>query len=151
MIRIEGTRLGSIELEETAVIEMPGRLVGFPSETRFALLHRDASEAFAHFQSLVTPDLALLVLDGGAFGDDYPKPPAAELVASVGLGGNDVVLLVPVAVRPGDPQIYANLLAPILVDAASRRAVQAVLDPRVYAAWTPVSRHQNRWAAIAAP
>ena len=142
MIRIDGTRFGSIDVDEATIFEFPAGLVGFPHETRFALLH-GGGEPVAHLQSLRSPHVALVVVDRLAFGPEYPNPNAAELAASVGLGQDDPVVFVPIAVRAGAPQLYANLLAPIVIDATARRAAQVVLDPRVYSAWTKVTRDRN--------
>lgn len=142
MIHISGTRFGSIDVDDTTVFEFPAGLVGFPHETRFALLH-GGREAVAHLQSLRSPQVALVVVDRIAFGPDYPNPNAYELAASVGLGKEDPVVFVPIAVRAGAPQLYANLLAPIVIDATARRGAQVVLDPRVYSAWTKVTRDRD--------
>jgi flagellar assembly factor FliW len=133
MIRIEGTRFGTIEVDEGTVIEFPNGLVGFPSETRFVLLERSGGKLVGYLQSLTTPTLAFPVMDGAAF-EDFPDPSAEELARSVGLDGSDLAVLVIVSVNPQTKFLQANLLAPLLVDVASRNGAQCVLDPRRFSA-----------------
>lgn len=134
MIRIEGTRFGTIELEDDAIISFPNGIVGFPNETRFALLERAKGGAIAYLQSLTTPQLALPVMDGASFGEDYPNPTAAELAVQVGLETSEPLVLVVVVARATEPRLSANLLAPIIVAADTKKAAQVVLDPHRYAA-----------------
>lgn len=132
MTQLAGTRFGTLDVEEQSVIHLPSGLIGFTAETRFTLLRFGATR-LAYLQSLTTPELALSVVDAAVFGKDYPHPPAPDLAAEAGLGApEDVAVLVAVASRPGDERLYANLLAPIVVDAETRRAAQVVLDPERY-------------------
>ena len=73
------------------------------------------------------------------FGTAYPDPNAPALASEAGLGDvPEIAVLVAVAQKPGDDRLYANLLAPIVVDAQSRRAAQVVLDPERYSTATLV-------------
>jgi flagellar assembly factor FliW len=137
-MKIEGTRFGTVDVDDQAVIQLPSGLIGFAAETRFALL-RFGTTRLAYLQSLSTPNLALSVVDAAVFGEAYPEPRPAALASDAGLGdGSDVAVLVPVAMRFGDDRLFANLLAPIVVDAGSRRAAQVVLDPERYSTSVPL-------------
>jgi flagellar assembly factor FliW len=137
MIQLAGTRFGNVDVDDHAIIHLPAGLIGFASETRFALI-RFGTTRLAYLQSLATPDLALSVVDGAVFGADYPVPDGHSLAADAGIDSNDVAVLVPVSQRSGDTRLFANLLAPIVVDATSRRAAQVVLDPALYSTGAPV-------------
>ncbi|MSP26008.1 MAG: hypothetical protein EXR75_12775 [Myxococcales bacterium] len=136
MIRIDGTRFGDIEVEETSVICFANGLIGFPNETRFVLLEREKGRLVGFLQSLDTPALAFPVTDGSAFAG-YPEPPADVLARSVGLGETDLALFVIVSAT-SKRELAANLLAPLIVDVATRAGAQVVLDPRMYSAATPL-------------
>ena len=138
MICIENTRFGSVEIEDGTVIHFPKGIIGFPEETRFVLLERARGGHIAYLQSLSTPGLAIPVMDGAVFGDDYPTPGSQQLAQEQGLDATDVVTLVVVAAHADDPRLSANLLAPIVIDAKNREAHQVVLDPRRYSAWFPI-------------
>ena len=133
MIRIEGTRFGTVEVEDAAAIEFPAGLVGFPSETRFVLLERTGGKLVGYLQSLTTASLAFPVMDASAF-EGYPEPSAEELATSVGFGSTDLAVLVIVSVNSVTKLLQANLLAPLLVDVVSRLGAQCVLDPRHFSA-----------------
>lgn len=139
MIRVETTRFGTLEIPEATVIDFPGGLVGFPSETRFAFLQGKETDEIAHLQSLFTPSIALPVIDGATFGSAYPQPSAAELARGAGLPDGNLAVLVTIAATDVKQALCANLLAPIVVDLTSRRAAQVVLDPRQYSTSTPVA------------
>jgi flagellar assembly factor FliW len=139
MIRVETTRFGTLEIPEATVIDFPGGLVGFPSETRFAFLQGSGTDEIAHLQSLRTPAIALPVIDGATFGAAYPRPEAAELARGAGLAEGNLAVLVTIAAAGVDQALCANLLAPIVVDLTSRKAAQVVLDPRQYSTATPVA------------
>jgi flagellar assembly factor FliW len=138
MNELNGTRFGTIRIEEEAMIHLPAGLIGFPSETRFALI-RGEDERLAYLQSLTTPHLALAVIDAAVFGAGYPEPDAQALASEAGLSpGAELAVLVPVALRDGEGRLVGNQLAPIVVDSTTRRAAQVVLDPRRYSTTAPV-------------
>lgn len=141
MIRIEGTRFGTIEVDDDGTVELPQGLVGFPDETRFVLVPPKQGGRVAYFQSLKTPLLALAVVDASVFGPDYPSPAPSELAADAGLGPEISVL---VAIAERDRGLTANLLAPIIVDLETRRGAQVVLDPRKFSAFTPIVAEEER-------
>jgi flagellar assembly factor FliW len=149
-MRLEGTRFGEIDVAEDRVMEFSQGLVGFPAARRFVLLERAPGYPVAWLQSLDVPALAFPVVAGEAVGPDYPSPSAADLARRVGLGDQDVSVLVVVIARPG-ASLVANLLAPLVVDMQSRRGAQIVLDPRQYAANAPLVVRSEARAENTAP
>lgn len=133
MIHLEGTKFGTIEVEAETVIHFPNGLVGFPSETQFVLLERPGGKLVGYLQSLRTSTLAFPVMDGTGF-ENYPDPSIEVLASGVDLDSRDLALLVIVAAQPPTKLLQANLLAPIIVDVASRIGAQCVLDPRKFSA-----------------
>lgn len=133
-MRIEGTRFGCIEVEDSKLIEIPAGLIGFPNDTRFALHEHARSRYIAWLQSVTNPDLAFPVMDGNAFGPDYPQPKPEELARAAGIESEDLAVLVVVVPRAENPRLVANLLAPIIIDVPNRTGAQVVLDPRKYSA-----------------
>jgi flagellar assembly factor FliW len=133
MIRIEGTKFGTVEVDESTAIRFPNGLVGFPAENEFVLLERSGGKLVGYLQSLRTPGLAFPIMDAAQF-DGFPEPSAAVLAAGAGLPTDDLAVLVIVSVNPQTKLLQANLLAPLLVHIASRVAAQCVLDPRRFSA-----------------
>lgn len=137
MIRIEGTRFGDIELDDTRTIVFTRGLVGFPDAKRYVLLEPQSRGRVAWLQSLQSPELAFPVVDGASLPAGYPDPPPSQLAHDAGLGASELAVLIVVAVRKGQG-LVANLLAPLIVDLETRSGAQVVLDPRKYSAAVPL-------------
>lgn len=133
MIRLDGTRFGTIELPDDAAIAFPRGIIGFNDETSFAIVERDKG-VIGYLQSLKTPGLALPIIDGALLRPNYPQTSPEELARSLGIEPENLALLVVVHVDTEDRSLRANLLAPIAIDAQARRAQQIILDPDRYAA-----------------
>ncbi len=136
MIKLLGTRFGEIEIEEGNEIVFAQGLFGFPDARRYALLPPGRGRV-AWLQSLEVPGLAFPVVEGAAFGADYPHPPVAQLASDAGLAAREVAVLVIVAAIK-DQGLVANLLAPLVIDMETRTGAQIVLDPQMYSAATPL-------------
>lgn len=137
-MRLEGTRFGEIELEDSKAIVFPRGLIGFPEARRYVLLERGSRGPVAWLQSLDTPELAFPVIDGVTIGGSYPEPAPAKLAHEAGISESQLAILVVVAAEKGKG-LVANLLAPLVVDLESRSGAQVVLDPRKYSAAAPLS------------
>ncbi len=135
---IEGTRFGRIVVDDDRLITIPRGLLGFADQRRFVLHEHRQSGPIAWFQSVDTPDLAFPVMDGLSLIEGYPEPSPAALAASVGLGADDVALLVLVTARATGVRLTANLLAPVIVDCRSRVGAQVVLDPQRWSSAHPI-------------
>jgi flagellar assembly factor FliW len=154
MIRLENTRFGTITLDPSAEIAFPRGLIGFASETRFALIERDRG-AVSYLQSLITPGIALPVIDARMLQPTYPLGGSAELANAAGIpNADDMLALVVLAVDPQDRCLRANLLAPIVIDASSRKGAQVLLDSEKYGTSVPIAdvpRRKPTNAAIVMP
>lgn len=140
MIRTFKTRFGPMEIDDSMAIHFPAGMIGFPQETLFVLLQGREGRSVSYLQSLRTPQLAFPVIDGGTVGPGYPEPNPIELALSVGIETVEPAVLVVVCAQGSPPRLYANLLAPIIVDAGERRAAQVVLDPARYSASVAIVR-----------
>ena len=93
----------------------------------------------AYLQSVDTPGLAFPIADGVIFGPTYPQPSIETLAGMHGLAGEDLALMIIVAVNPQTKNLEANLLAPIIVDVEARTGAQVVLDARKFSAQVPLA------------
>jgi len=137
MIVVPNTRFGEVQFDADAELTFPQGLIGFAAETRFALVER-VGGTVAYLQSLRTPRLALPVLDGCLLSPAYPNEGMASLAARIDARPEDLLALVVIAVSPDDGGLRANLLAPLLIDASTRRGRQFILDPDLYGASVPL-------------
>ncbi len=111
------------------VIDMVAPMPGFPDHQQFALVQLDDIGLLCSLQSVEDPALRFLVVPPAAFFPDYAPVIDDETVATLGIqsAADALVLLV---VNPGDDAgtATANLLAPLVVNLATRRGGQVVLD-----------------------
>lgn len=113
--------------DELPVISFVEDVPGLPGLAQCVLVALDDDASVFALRSVVDPDLRLLVVAPGAFFPDYSTEIADEVVEALELTPLEqpLVLLV---VNPGAglADATANLAAPILVNARTRRAVQAL-------------------------
>lgn len=116
-------------VQEIPVIEMVLPMPGFPDHTRFTLVQLDEAGVLCALRSVEDPDLRFLVVPPHLFFPEYAPEVDDNTVESLGLRtAADVLTLV--VVNPGDAasSATANLLAPVLVNTATRRGGQVVLS-----------------------
>lgn len=120
------------------VIEFPEGLVGFPAARRFVLLepHRPAGP-LRWLLCLDDPELGFAVAEAKALFPDYHLDPAL-VAGAVGAEGEEAVVLVVLTIPRGPGQMTANLLAPLVIGARSRRGRQVIVDNGLYSTRHPV-------------
>lgn len=129
MINIESQRFGTIELNEDELLAFPAGVIGFPTEQRFALVPHHGSGYIAWLQSVSTPGLAFPVVSAHAFGERYPDVPVLGAAQEAGLEGpEDALAVMVVLCALANQPATVNLLAPIVVNAATRRGAQVILE-----------------------
>lgn len=128
---IESTRFGTIEIDDSRILQFDDGLLGFPEHKRFAIVQTSPDPVFFWMQSLEDPGLAFVVCDPLAFVPDYQAPIRAEEVRSLGLMDlKDAQVLV--IVNKVDGWLTANLLGPLVVAAETLRGKQLVLADKRY-------------------
>ena len=113
---------------EIPVIELVQPMPGFPGLTRFTLVQLDEDGVLCALRSLDDPELRFLVVPPLPFFPDYVPELGDD--AGTALGGAEAEkLLLLLVVTAGETlqETTANLMAPIVVDQESRRAIQTVL------------------------
>lgn len=111
------------------VIEMVRPMPGFPEQRRFALVRLDEAGDLCSLTSLDDPGLRFLVVPPTRFFPDYAPEVAEDVIADLQIGSpEDVLLLVVLNAGTSLASTTANLAAPVLVNPATRRAGQIVLD-----------------------
>ncbi|SFZ72653.1 flagellar assembly protein FliW [Chitinimonas taiwanensis] len=125
-MQIVTPRFGVLEIEENSLITFPDGLPGFDNCKRFKLLHEDVAEPkVLWMQSLDEPEVVISVIDANLLGLHYQLALSdAESALIQYTGGQDVILLLTLT-RDGDGnKIQANTQSPIVLNAASRLALQ---------------------------
>lgn len=137
-MKSETRYFGTVGCDEGRVIEFPAGLPGFEKRQRFVLLEDAERKPVIFLQSLDEPQLCFLTLPVLAVDPEYRLKIAAEDLRVLDLCagrqpviGGEVECLVILAVAD-DGSVTANLLAPVVIHAGTRRAVQAVREDAIY-------------------
>ncbi len=135
---IESERLGSVEVDESKVLEFPDGLLGFPDARRFALVDAGDDATYFWLQALDDPHLAFLAAVPWAFFPDYePELPEVDRAALDIVDPVDAVVLCLLTFT--DEAVTANLLGPLVVNATTRSGRQIVLGDSGYSAQVPLA------------
>ncbi|GIE80104.1 flagellar assembly factor FliW [Actinoplanes philippinensis] len=119
----------------TMAVPMPG----FPSHRDFVLVRLNEDGLLYAFTSIENPELRFLVAPPEPFFPDYAPEIENAVFAALNTKDPDRLLLLTV-ITAGEHETTANLLAPIVVDRDSMRAMQVVLSGSGY----PVRAIMNR-------
>lgn len=128
-MQIETTRFGLVEVPEEALIHFKTGIIGFPGESKFALIPHGDSKLIAWLQSAATPALAFPVVSAHGLVVDYPDVPLASVAEKAGLSGDpdDFAVLAVLSAPRGLPATI-NLLAPLLINSVTRQGAQVFLE-----------------------
>jgi flagellar assembly factor FliW len=107
-------------------IDMAVPMPGFPAHREFVLVRLHEEGLLYAFTSIDDPELRFLVAPPEPFFPDYAPEIENDVLAALNTKDPDRLLLL-VVITAGVNETTANLLAPIVVDRDSRRAMQVVL------------------------
>jgi flagellar assembly factor FliW len=107
----------------TMAVPMPG----FPAHREFVLVRLNDEGMLYAFTSTEDPELRFLVAPPEPFFPEYAPEIDDDVFAALNSKDPDRLLLM-VVITAGTNETTANLLAPIVVDRDSMRAVQVVLS-----------------------
>ncbi|WP_238408599.1 flagellar assembly protein FliW [Pimelobacter simplex] len=113
------------------VIELAHPMPGFPDDARFALVRLDEDGVLHGFRSLDSQDLQFVVVPPAPFYPDYALDLDDETVTELGIDESsaaDVLVLLVVRAGATLADTTVNLRAPLVVNPATRRASQVILD-----------------------
>jgi flagellar assembly factor FliW len=108
----------------TLTFEQP--LPGLAPHTTYLLDRVDGAEGVFTLRPTDAPETRLFVLDASVYAPSY-APELGGACRQIGLAQNEQARILVVA-TPGSAGTSVNLAAPVLVNEAEGRAVQAILD-----------------------
>ncbi len=137
-MRIESSRFGAMELEDSDVIAFPDGIIGFPDERAFVLLRRADASPIGWLHSTRTPWLALPVVPTSALAADFPDEALAHEARQSGLGaeGDDIAVMA-VLSAIGGASATVNLVAPIVINVETRVGAQVILEASPFSTQEP--------------
>ena len=124
--QINTTRFGTVDVDETRLLNFESGLLGFSSYHVFALLQPDEHGVFFWLQSTESPDLAFVVTDPALWVPDYQAQIRKEQMAELSMNEVDDAQVL-VIVNKRDGSLTANLQGPIIVNTRNRNSMQLVL------------------------
>lgn len=134
-MQIESAAFGSIDVQADQIIEFPAGLPGFETSKRFTFLQTGEHGSVLQMQGVDDPSVVFSVTDPAALGVNYELTLSDADVAALGLTQpEDATVAVIVrqaavdAGSPADAGLKANFMAPLVVNTATRRGIQKVLE-----------------------
>lgn len=144
MPSLETQHFGLIAYQAGELIEFPAGLPGFEQQRSFLAIEQPETRPLVFLQSVAEPALCFLALPVLAIDPGYRLSIASEDLGVLGLPGErqpsigaEVLCLAIIAVAEGRSPT-ANLLAPVVVNLESRRAMQAIQTESGYSHQTPL-------------
>jgi flagellar assembly factor FliW len=119
----------------TYTLEFPQGIPAFENERRFRLIDR---EPLLFLESEANPDLSFLLLPVKLIDPNYKLAISKEDRAAIGAAPDSPLMCLAVITAAEDSPPTANLLAPVVVNLDSCRAVQAVRSDRIYSHKKPL-------------
>ena len=136
-MNVETTRFGTVEVDESRIIEFPSGLLGFSDAKRFALLQPDDEGVFFWLQSVGSPELAFVVTDPSLWVKDYEVPIRREQMDELSMDHlKDAQVFVIVNKR--DQLLTGNLQGPLVIHCDKRVGEQLVLSDRRFNTRVPL-------------
>ncbi|NLN75976.1 MAG: flagellar assembly protein FliW [Armatimonadetes bacterium] len=149
-MRIETTRFGVVEVDESALVNIPGGLLGFEEQTKYCLIQHRPSANFRWLQSTQEPSLAFVVVDPSEYFADYEIELSDRDVQRLQLSGaEDAIILTILTIRDSGSDVSANLAAPIVINSKNLIAAQVVLEDERYQTRHVLATAQNKHIAAA--
>jgi flagellar assembly factor FliW len=115
---------------ELPTIEFTSPMPGFPEHRRFVLVNTGEDGLIYTLRSVDDPELRFLVVPPAPFYPDYSPEVGEQVIEQLASTRpeDDLLVLLVVTVGERADEATANLLAPVILDRSTRRAVQVVLQ-----------------------
>lgn len=136
-MKVETTRFGTLEVQETAIVRVIGGILGFPEPQNYIFLEFEESSPFKWFQCVDDPALAFVVIDARIIVQGYQVVFEPEDIEDLEIDESTdtldrFILLSVVTIGKDVSQITANLAGPIVINTRNNLAKQLVLPDSGY-------------------
>lgn len=127
---------GEIDLDENKIINFTEGILGFTNYRNYTLLYDNEGEErpdISWLQSLDEPALAIPVISPFLLKEDYNPEVEDELLKPLGeLNNDNIVVLVSITVPSDITMMSANLKAPFILNADTRKGCQIIVENSDY-------------------
>ena len=139
---IQTKLFGEIDIEGNRIITFSQGLIGLGNLKRFLLIYDSVKEekpAITWLQSIEEPSFALPVMNPMAIIPSYNPVVEDELLDSIGsLEPENLIIMVALTVPSDLTKITANLKAPIIIQAETKRGCQLIVENEEYDVRQPI-------------
>lgn len=133
---IRTRHFGEIDLEENKIINFANGILGFENFKDYTLLYDNEGEDrpdISWLQSIEEPSLAIPVISPFLLREDYNPEVEDELLKPLGeLNNDNIVVLVSITVPTDITKMSANLKAPFIMNADTRKGCQIIVENSEY-------------------
>lgn len=123
---------GEVTIDPSKIIHFEHGIIGFPELEDFALIYdieKGNNVGIRWMQSLQEPAFAMPVMDPLLVKPDYNPLVDDEILKPIGkLNPQETLVLVTVTVPKEPKKMSVNLMAPMIINAEEKKAVQIILD-----------------------
>ena len=126
---------GEFDLPEEKIVTLERGLIGLEQYKKYTILYDCEKEEanISWFQSVEEPTLALPVIKPWLVKEDYDPVVEDELLTGLGdLTEENLVILLTMTVPEDIKQMSVNLMAPIIINADTRKGTQIVVENADY-------------------
>lgn len=133
MVKLNTTRFGEIEVDESEIIHLPSGLIGFPELKDYILLDHQKGSPFKWLQSINDGAIAFVLINPLLFKPDYTVEVSENEVVELKLENEEDAVISVIITMPSNPQnMTANLKAPLVFSLKNRRGKQIILSSSEY-------------------
>lgn len=135
-MKIKTRVFGEVEIDDNKIIHFPAGIIGFPELTDFALVYdeeKGKDVPIRWMQSLQETEFAMPVMDPLLVSASYNPEVEDDLLIPLGeMTADDTLVLVTVTVPKDLQKMSVNLQAPIIINAAEKKAAQIIVNGDKY-------------------
>lgn len=126
-MKVLSKTMGSVDVADEHIINIPNGLFGFEEYTDFALITSEY-QPFVWLQSLQDSALAFLIIDPFIICENYEVDIDDRELAKIGITDpSDIMVFAIVTVPKDGGVITANLQGPLIINKKERKCMQAIL------------------------
>lgn len=140
-MQIKTKVFGEITIDDDKIIDFPNGIVGFPDLVQFTLIHDEekGKDSIHWLQSLQEPAFAMPVMDPLLVCPEYNPEVDDDILKNIGeLLPDETLILVTVTVPKELTAMSVNLRAPIVINAAEKKATQVIVEGEEYPIKYPI-------------
>ncbi len=144
-MQITTEKFGVVEVNEDTIFTFVKPIIGFEDFTKYILIEHDENSPFKWLQSVDNMELAFPVTYASYFNINYVFEIGDDDAATIDLNSVEDLLILNIANIPvGHPEnATINLVSPIVINFANKKAMQIILLNTEYSTRTPLFPEHN--------